>query len=86
MADKENKKLENEEAVDKKTTENQDQKTEAEKKPGKIKEFFVKNKNKVAAGLGIAGAIGVGVIADRIGIKFGSKKKTDDPAEETPAE
>ena len=54
------------------------------KEPGKFKQFFTKHKNKVAAGLGIAGAVGVGIIADRIGIKIGSGKKKggDEPGDE----
>lgn len=84
MAEDKNKKLENEEAVDKNATPG-DQKTDdkAEKKPGKIKQFFIDHKNKIAAGAGVVGAVGVGIIVDRLGIKLGSKKKGgDEPGDE----
>lgn len=57
---------------------NPDKKDETAKQPGKIKSFFSKNAGKIKAGLAIAGAVGVGVAADRLGIKLGSKKKEDD--------
>lgn len=84
MAEDKNKKLENEDAVDKNATPG-GQKTDdkAEKKPGKVKQFFIDHKNKIAAGAGVVGAVGVGIIVDRLGIKFGSKKKGgDEPGDE----
>lgn len=53
------------------------------KEPGKIKTFFSKNKKKILTGLGIAGAVGVGIIGDRVGIKIGSGKKKggDEPGD-----
>lgn len=83
MAKEEIKKLENEEAADKNATPG-DQKTDdkAKKKPGKVKQFFIDHKNKIAAGAGVVGAVGVGIIVDRLGIKLGGKKKADDPGDE----
>lgn len=84
MAEDKNKKLENEEAANKDATPG-DQKTDdkAEKKPGKVKQFFIDHKNKIAAGAGVVGAVGVGIIVDRLGIKFNAgKKKTDEPGDE----
>lgn len=53
------------------------------KEPGKIKQFFTKHKNKIAAGAGVVGAVGVGIIVDRLGIKIGGgKKKADEPGDE----
>ena len=88
MAEDKNKKLEGEEQGAKTATPGDQKKTDEKpaKEPGKFKQFFkffTKHKNKVAAGLGIAGAVGVGVIADRIGIKIGGgKKKADEPGDE----
>lgn len=45
-----------------------------------VKDFFAKNKKKIGVGLGIAGAFGAGIVADRLGIKLPSGKK--DPEEE----
>ena len=54
------------------------------KEPGKIKQFFTKHKNKIAAGAGVVGAVGVGIIVDRLGIKIGGgKKKADEPGDDT---
>ena len=55
------------------------------KEPGKIKQFFTKHKNKIAAGAGVVGAVGVGIIVDRLGIKIGSGKKKggDEPGDES---
>lgn len=52
------------------------------KEPGKIKKFFIDNKNKIAAGAGVVGAVGVGILVDRLGIKIGGKKKPDEPSDE----
>ncbi len=48
------------------------------KEPGKIRKFFSENAGKIKVGLGIAGAVGVGIAADRLGIKLGGSKKKDD--------
>lgn len=48
------------------------------KEPGKIKTFFTKHGSKIKVGLGAAGAIALGVVADRIGIKIGAGKKSGD--------
>ena len=48
-----------------------------------IKDFFGKHGKKIKTGLGIAGAIGIGVAADRLGLKIGAKKSGSD---ESPAE
>lgn len=71
-----------------KTTPETPEKNEAaaEKKPGKIKEFFGKHKSKIKGGLAIAGAVGVGVVADRLGIKFGKSKNPDEPGDAPAAE
>ena len=55
-------------------------------KKNPIKDFFKKNGSKIKVGLGVAGAIGVGIAADRLGIKFGSKKKPGEEAPETTTE
>lgn len=53
------------------------------KEPGKIGAFFKKHAGKIKTGAAIAGAVCVGVAADRLGIKLGGKKKDDDrPATE----
>ena len=85
MSKEEIKKLENEEAADKTATPEDQKKTDdkAEKKPGKVKQFFIDHKNKIAAGAGVVGAVGVGIIVDRLGIKIGAgKKKADEPSDE----
>lgn len=47
-----------------------------------IKSFFKKHGGKIKTGLGIAGAVGVGIAIDKLGIsRFGKK-----PGEEAPAE
>ena len=43
-----------------------------------IKDFFSNNKKKIAVGLGVAGAFGAGIIADKIGIKIPSKKESEE--------
>ena len=67
------------------TPETPDKKTDEKpaKEPGKIKQFFTKHKNKIAAGAGVVGAVGVGIIVDR-GIKIGGGKKKggDEPGDE----
>ena len=86
MAEDKNKKLENEEQEAKTATpETPEKKTDEKpaKEPGKIKQFFTKHKNKIAAGAGVVGAVGVGIIVDRLGIKIGSgKKNADEPRDE----
>lgn len=87
MAKEEIKKLEGEEQEAKTATpETPDKKTDEKpaKEPGKIKSFFVTHKNKIAAGAGVVGAVGVGIIVDRLGIKIGSGKKKggDEPGDE----
>lgn len=49
-----------------------------EKKDGKIKTFFKTHGGKIKMGLGLAGALGVGIAADRLGLKLGGKKKDED--------
>ena len=86
MAKEDIKKLGDEEAADKNATPGDQKKTDEKpaKEPGKIKSFFVKHKNKIAGGLGVAGAVGAGIIIDRLGIKIGSGKKKggDEPGDE----
>lgn len=48
-----------------------------EKFGDKIKAGWAKHKKKVLTGIGIAGAFAGGVIADKIGIKFGGQKGSD---------
>ena len=61
---------------------NPDEKKQA-KEPGKIGAFFKKHAGKIKTGAAIAGAVCVGVAADRLGIKLSGKKKDDDrPATE----
>lgn len=49
-----------------------------------VKDFFKNNKKKIAVGLGVAGAFGAGIIADKIGIKLpnGKKKESEEEAAE----
>jgi hypothetical protein len=46
-----------------------------------VRDFFSNNKKKIAVGLGVAGAFGAGIIADKIGIRLPNKKETDEDAE-----
>lgn len=64
---------------------NPDEKKQA-KEPGKIGAFFKKHAGKIKTGAAIAGAVCVGVAADRLGIKFGGKKKDDDRPAATEAD
>ena len=43
-----------------------------------VKDFFKKHGNKIKVGLGVAGAVGVGIAADRLGLKIGGRKKASD--------
>lgn len=56
------------------------------KEPGKIGAFFKKHAGKIKTGAAIAGAVCVGVAADRLGIKLGGKKKDDDRPAATEAD
>lgn len=51
------------------------------KEPGKIRKFFADNKGKIGVGLGVAGAFAAGIVADKLGIKIGSKKDGDQPGD-----
>lgn len=57
-----------------------------EEKKHPVKDFFKKHSNKIKTGLAIAGAVGVGVAADKIGLKIGNKKKTGTDESSTEAE
>lgn len=82
MADKKNvtEATVNQEEQKKTTPDGNEVKTE--KHP--VKDFFKKHGNKIKVGLGVAGAVGVGIAADRLGLSRLGKKKTeaDAPAEE----
>ena len=60
------------------------QQDQNEKKDNKVIAFFKKNGKKIGGAAAIVGAVGVGVVLDRVGIKvpFG-KKKDDEPVETT---
>ena len=53
-----------------------------EKKDNKVIAFFKKNGKKIGGAAAIVGAVGAGIVLDRVGIKipFG-KKKDDEPVE-----
>jgi len=76
MADMKNENVNPNPEEQQETPANQDNK--AKKEPGKIKSFLSKHGKKIKTGLAIAGAVGVGVIADRVGISIGGKKKQED--------
>jgi len=65
---------------------NPDQNKAEQKQPGKVKAFFDKHKGKVKTGLVVAGGIAVGIVADKIGIKLGGKKKDEDRPTATEAD
>lgn len=67
-----------------KTAEAGTQQDQNEKKDNKVIAFFKKNGKKIGGAAAIVGAVGVGVVLDRVGIKvpFG-KKKDDEPVETT---
>lgn len=48
-----------------------------------VKDFFRKNSRKIKTGLGIAGAVGVGIAVDKLGLSKLGKKKTEEAPEET---
>lgn len=48
------------------------------KEPGKIKTFFTKHGGKIKTGLAAVGLVGVGIAADRLGLKIGGGKKSGD--------
>lgn len=50
-----------------------------------IKDFFGKHGKKIGVGLGVAGAVGVGIVADRLGFKLGGRKKGEEEAPTTEA-
>lgn len=64
---------------------NPDEKKQA-KEPGKIGAFFKKHAGKIKTGAAIAGAVCVGIAADRLGVKFSSRKKDDDRPAATEAD
>lgn len=43
-----------------------------------VRDFFKNNKKKIGIGLGVAGAFGAGIIADRFGLKLPVGKKGSD--------
>lgn len=49
----------------------------AEEKKHPVKDFFKKHGGKIKTGLAVAGAVGVGIAADRFGLKLGGKKKSE---------
>lgn len=55
-----------------------------ENKDNKVIAFFKKNGKKIGGAAAIVGAVGAGIVLDRVGIKipFG-KKKDDEPVETT---
>ena len=60
------------------------QQDQNEKKDNKVIAFFKKNGKKIGGAAAIVGAVGAGIVLDRVGIKipFG-KKKDDEPVETT---
>ena len=56
------------------------------KEPGKIGAFFKKHSGKIKTGLAIVGGITVGVVADKVGVRLGGKKKDDDRPAATEAD
>lgn len=60
--------------------------TPVEEKKHPVKDFFKKHGNKIKTGLAVAGAVGVGIAADRMGLKLGGKKKTGSDESSTEAE
>ena len=48
-----------------------------------VKDFFAKNGGKIKTGLGIAGAVGVGIAIDKLGISRFGKKSGEEAPEET---
>ena len=56
------------------------------KEPGKIGAFFKKHSGKIKTGLAIVGGITVGVVADKVGVRLGGKKKDDDRPTATEAD
>ena len=64
---------------------NPDKKKQA-KEPGKIGAFFKKHSGKIKTGLAIVGGITVGVVADKVGVRLGGKKKDDDRTAATEAD
>lgn len=46
-----------------------------------VRDFFKNNKKKIGIGLGVAGAFGAGIIADRFGLKLPVGKKGSDEEE-----
>ena len=57
-----------------------------EEKKHPVKDFFKKHGNKIKTGLAVAGAVGVGIAADRMGLKLGGKKKTGEDESSNEAE
>ena len=52
-------------------------------KENPVKGFFKKHGGKIKAGLGIVGAVGVGIAVDKLGLSRLGKKKTEEAPEET---
>lgn len=59
------------------------QQDQNEKKDNKVIAFFKKNGKKIGGAAAIVGAVGVGVVLDRVGIKVPFGKKKDDEPETT---
>lgn len=66
-----------------KTAEAGTQQDQNEKKDNKVIAFFKKNGKKIGGAAAIVGAVGVGVVLDRVGIKVPFGKKKDDEPETT---
>ena len=58
----------------------------ADQKNDKVRQFFKDHGKKIKAGAAAVGLIGAGIAADRLGIKFGSKKKGEETGNDTAAE
>ena len=59
------------------------QQDQNEKKDNKVIAFFKKNGKKIGGAAAIVGAVGVGVVLDRVGVKIPFGKKKDDEQVET---
>ena len=69
-----------------KTAEAGTQQDQNEKKDNKVIAFFKKNGKKIGGAAAIVGAVGAGIVLDRVGIKVPFGKKKDDEQVETTEE